>query len=62
MKILLFVAAGVLAAQPSIRLEPAVIPACQNGRGAVIVFWASGNTRHLTILIAAQISMSGERL
>ena len=35
MKILLFVAAGILAAQPSIRLEPAVITACQNGLGEV---------------------------
>ena len=58
MKILLFVVAGVLAAQPSIRVEPAVITACQDGRGAVTVIWDSGGPAPLT-LFAGESAMSG---
>ena len=42
MKILLFVAAGVLAAAPSVRLEPALVTVCQNGFGQAKVIWDVG--------------------
>ncbi len=58
MKLVLFVAAGVLAAAPAIRLEPAVITACQNGSGVATVFWNSDGVAPVTIY-AGDSPMSG---
>jgi len=58
MKILLFVAAGILAAQPSIRLEPAVITACQNGLGEATVIWNSGGPSQV-VIYAGESAMTG---
>ena len=59
MRFLLFWAAGVLTfAAPAIRLEPAVITACQNGSGAATVFWNSDGVALVTIY-AGDTPMSG---
>ena len=62
MKILLFAAAGLLAAQqPSIRLEPAVIASCQQGAGQATVFWDAQGVAPVTIFVA-ETPMSGPEL
>ena len=62
MKILLFAAAGLLAAQqPSIRLEPAVITSCQDGTGQATVSWDAQGVAPVTIFVA-ETPMSGPEL
>ena len=62
MKILLFVATGVLAAQqPTIRLEPAVITSCQEGVGQATVIWSAQGVPPVTIY-AGETPMSGPEL
>jgi hypothetical protein len=58
MKILLFVAAGVLAAAPSVRLDPPVITACQNGSGQATVLWDGDGAAPVT-LFAGDSPMTG---
>lgn len=58
MKILLFAAAGLLAAAPSVRIEPAVITACQNGVGQATIFWDGEGATPVT-LFAGDSPMTG---
>ena len=50
--------AGVLAAGPSVRLDPAVITACQNGSGQATVFWDGDGAAPVT-LFAGDSAMTG---
>ena len=59
MKILGLLAAGVLAAAPSIRLEPAVITSCQGGVGQTAVFWDSDGVSPVTVY-AGDNPMTGQ--
>jgi len=58
MKILLLAMAGMLAAQPSIRLEPALITECRDGAGVASVIWNAQGRQPVTIY-AGETPMSG---
>ncbi len=58
LSLLLFTAAGFLAAAPSVRIDPPVITSCQGGSGQATVFWDSEGATPVT-LYAGESAMSG---